>query len=182
MNNTDMQKKDKDKRQERGERLLEKCKEILQKEKIPVCEKIKALKINDRIRSRFGSCRKVQSGQRDTEEYLIEVSGRLMESEDKAIETVLLHELLHTCYGCMNHGKRWKRYAMQLNQKYGYEIKPTARYESFGLEDPGSREQIRYRIVCRECGMEIIRRRRCKLVENTDRYRCGKCGGKLEIR
>ena len=39
-----------------------------------------------------------------------------------------------------------------------------------------------YRIVCRECGMEIIRRRRCKLVENTDRYRCGKCGGKLEIR
>ena len=107
MNNTDMQKKEKDKRQERGERLLEKCKEILQKEKIPVCEKIKALKINDRIRSRFGSCRKVQSGQRDTEEYLIEVSGRLMESEDKTIETVLLHELLHTCYGCMNHGKRW---------------------------------------------------------------------------
>lgn len=177
-----MKRMNESKRQERAEHLMEKGREILRKEKIPASERIRGLKINDGIRSRFGSCKKVQSGQKDKEEYIIEISGTLMESEEKVIETVLLHELLHTCYGCMNHGKRWKMYAMQLNQKYGYEIKPTARYEAFGLEDPGSREQIRYRIVCRECGMEIIRRRRCKLVENTDRYRCGKCGGKLEIR
>lgn len=177
-----MNKIEEKKRQERAEQLLEKCRELLQSEKIPVCEGIIGLKINDGIRSRFGSCRKVQGVKKMNPEFEIEISGRMMNADDRAIETVLLHELIHTCYGCMNHGKRWKQYAGKLNQKYGYEIKPSSRYEAFGLKDPGSREEIHYRIVCMNCGMEITRKRRCPLVVNTDRYRCGKCGGKLEIR
>lgn len=169
-------------RQERAEHLMEKCRDILRKEKIPASERIAGLKINDGIRSRFGSCRKVHGADNCSADYQIEISGRLMTGDDKAIETVLLHELLHTCYGCMNHGKRWRQYAMRLNQKYGYEIKATSGYEAFGLEDPGRREQVRYRIVCVNCGMEFTRKRRCPIVVNTDRYRCGKCGGRLEIR
>ncbi|MGN1413572.1 MAG: SprT-like domain-containing protein [Anaerovoracaceae bacterium] len=182
MNTTSLMEKKEEKREERAESLLKNCRELLRKEGIPASENIVGLKINDRIRSRFGSCRKVNTRNQRSGEYLIEISGKILEGEDQTVETVLLHELLHTCYGCMNHGKRWKRYAMQLNQKYGYEIKPSAGYEAFGLEDPGSREKIRYRIVCMNCGMEMTRKRRCPLVVNTDRYRCGKCGGKLEIR
>lgn len=175
-------KKEMDKRMARAEFLLKKCREILRREGVPVVEEISSPVINDRIRSRFGSCRRIGSKRSSNAEYIVEISGRLMECDDPAVETVLLHELLHTCPGCMNHGKKWKAYAEKLRQKYGYDIRPTARYEAFGLEDPGSKEPVRYRIVCKNCGMEIIRKRRCPLVENVDRYRCGKCGGKLEIR
>lgn len=186
-------------RQKRAERLLETCREILRIEGIPASENIAGIKINDRIRSRFGSCRKERNaagpekkagagtrpgkGTADSAVFHIEISGRMMLCrEDKDIETVLLHELLHTCPRCMNHGAKWKGYAEKLNKKYGYNIRAAARYEDFGLEEPGSRESVKYHIVCTGCGLEMRRKRRCPLVENIGRYRCGKCGGKLEIR
>ncbi len=159
----------------RSKRLLEKCRCILREEKIPASEYIQRLTINGRVRSRFGKCTKKGSG------YEIELSGHLMEADDTAIETVILHELLHTCPRCLNHGKLWKAYAEKLNHKYGYRITATSSYHSMGLEDPGSRETVKYMIKCTKCGTEYPRKRKCSLVENVDRYRCGKCGGKLEI-
>ena len=159
----------------RAEMLLEKCREILRMERIPASENIKKLTINGRVRSRFGKCTKTAGG------YDIELSGRLMGADDTAIETVILHELLHTCPRCLNHGKQWKTYAAKLNGKYGYRITATSSYKSMGLKDPGSREQVKYLVKCTKCGQEYPRKRKCNLVENVDRYRCGKCGGKLEI-
>ena len=155
--------------------LLQKCRNILREEGIPASDRITKLTVNYRVRSRFGRC--VRTGQ----EYEIELSGRLLEAEDRVIETVILHELLHTCPRCLNHGTLWKAYAEKLNRKYGYHIRPTTTYESLGLKDPGSREAVKYLVVCRNCGARYPRKRRCSLVENVDRYRCGKCGGKLEI-
>ena len=159
----------------RVKELLEKSRQLLREEKIPASEKIKALKINHRIRSRFGRCIKTAGG------YEIELSGRMMAASDRDIETVLLHELLHTCPGCMNHGKRWAEYAAWINRKYGYKISTTTTYESLGLENPGSRESVRYMVRCKSCGAEYPRKRMCSLIRDVDRYRCGKCGGKLEI-
>lgn len=156
--------------------LLETCRNILRTEGIPAAEKITGIKINRRARSRFGRCTKTRSG------YEIEVSEQLLKCDEKEIETVLLHELLHTCPKCMNHGQLWKRYAEILNRKYGYNITVRTSYEKLGLENPGSRESIKYRIVCTKCGQEYPRRRKCSLTENPERYSCGKCGGKLEIR
>lgn len=155
--------------------LLERCRKIMREEKIPVSEKINKLTVNGRVRSRFGKCTKTAMG------YDIELSGYLMDADDTAIETVILHELLHTCPKCLNHGKLWKAYAEKLNRKYGYQIAATSSYSSIGLKDPGSRETVKYMITCTRCGAEFPRKRKCSLVENVDRYRCGKCGGKLEI-
>ena len=159
----------------RTEELLQKCRRILREEHIPVTEHPIDLTINSRVRSRFGKCTK--TGNR----YSIELSGYLMETEDRTVETVLLHELLHTCPGCLNHGKRWKAHAEKVNQKYGYNITATTSYEKMGMADPGSRETVKYLVKCSSCGLEIPRKRKCRLVENVDRYRCGKCGGKLKI-
>ena len=159
----------------RSEWLLEKCRNILREEKIPASENIQKLTINERVRSRFGKCTKKGSC------YEIELSGHLMGADDTVIETVILHELLHTCPRCLNHGKLWKSYAEKLNRKYGYRITATSSYNSMGLKDPGSREPVKYLVKCTKCGTEFPRKRMCSLVENVDRYRCGKCGGKLEI-
>ena len=152
------------------------CRDLLRKEGIPAAEKIKGPVVNHRVRSRFGRCMKTASG------YEIEVSSRVLACDVKQVETILLHELLHTCPNCMNHGVQWKQYAKQLNGKYGYRITSRTSYETLGIEDPGSRETIKYLVVCTGCGLEIQRKRRCRLTEHPEQYRCGKCGGTLEIR
>ena len=167
--------KEQKQQEKRAAVLLQKCRNMLREEGIPASERITKLTLNYRVRSRFGKCTKMAAG------YEIELSGRLMDAEDSVIETVILHELLHTCPRCLNHGKLWKAYAEKLNRKYGYCIRSATTYESLGLENPGSREQVKYLIICRNCGAQYPRKRRCSLVENVDRYRCGKCGGKLEI-
>ena len=160
---------------ERAGKLLKKCTGILKKEGIPVSENIGELVINSRAKARFGKCTNIKGM------YQIEVSSELFQLEDKPIETVILHELLHTCRGCMNHGKRWKQYAAVLNETYGYEITAKTSYEHLGLKTPESRESVKYMVVCCRCGAQFPRKRMCSLVENVDRYRCGKCGGNLEI-
>ena len=40
-------------------------------------------------------------------EYTIEVAARLLGQPGLLRET-LVHELLHTCPGCRDHGERWK--------------------------------------------------------------------------
>ena len=170
----------------RAENLLQECMEMLRKEGIPVSEHILGIVINPRIRSRFGSCRRVEERNKrgrviKTAGYRIELSRHMMDCGDEDIKTILFHELLHTCPRCMNHGRTWKTYADHLNKKYGLNIKTTARYSDFGMEEPAGREEVKYRIVCQSCGQELARKRRCSLVENTDRYRCGKCGGMLKI-
>lgn len=155
--------------------LMLKCRNILKTEGIPISDKILGPVVNKRIRSRFGRCIKKMS------QYEIEISSRLLDCTDSVIEEILIHELLHTCPGCMNHGRKWKGYAEKLNRSYGYCIQVRTSYEKLGLENPGSREPVKYRIVCTGCGQVIERRRKCRLVDHIDRYRCGKCGEKLEI-
>ena len=139
--------------------------------KIPVSEHIcPQVRLNRRARTRFGCCIR-QSGA-----YLIELSARLAEngSED-AIMQVLAHEALHTCYGCSNHGKRWKSYAAKMNAAYGYDISRTVKFEDLGLEDD---RPARYWVVCTKCGRRTARMKRSALVDHPERYRC-RCGGAL---
>ena len=89
--------------------------------KIPVSQEIAPhVRLNRRARTRFGCCIRREG------RYTIELSAQLAEqgSED-AILQVLAHEVLHTCYGCSNHGARWKGYAQRMNSIYGYRIRRT---------------------------------------------------------
>ncbi|MBD5133127.1 MAG: SprT family zinc-dependent metalloprotease [Clostridiales bacterium] len=141
--------------------------------KIPVSSSIAPrVRLNRRARTRFGCC------VRRDGKYAIELSARLAEqgSED-AILRVLAHEVLHTCYGCSNHGKRWKGYAQRMNDAYGYQIKRTDDYSGLGIEDD---RPVRYWVVCAQCGRRIPRMKRSPLVDHPGRYRCA-CGGALRV-
>ena len=161
--------------------IYEECRAEQRSVGIPCPENITTIKINSRAKSRFGSCRVVKSLGR-IKYYEIELSAELFKSCDKDIKAVLHHEMIHTCRGCMNHGARWKEYAARLNARYGYNIQRTTSYESLGLERPEKKENVKYIIVCENCGMKIERKRKCRLVTETNNYRCGKCGGKLKLR
>ena len=92
------------------------------------------------------------------------------------LRATLLHELLHTCYGCQNHGKRWKAYAQRVGEALGVEITRTVPLE--GPAQPLRQEPVKYLLQCQSCGRLIPRRRLSKAVKYPSRYRCP-CGGKL---
>lgn len=141
--------------------------------KIPVSREIDPrVRLNRRARTRFGCCVRKEG------RYTIELSARLAEQgAEDAVLQVLAHEVLHTCYGCSNHGERWKGYAKLMNDAYGYHIRRTDNYEELGIEDD---RPVRWWVVCGKCGRRIPRMKRSPLVDHPERYRCT-CGGVLRV-
>ena len=138
---------------------------------IPVSNRLEPeVRINTRARRRLGWCY-YQSGR-----YWIEVSQAVLEDEDLLKQT-LVHELLHTCPKCRDHGPKWKAYAQTVNEKLGYRIERTVKTET----PAGSlrHEEIKYILECQSCGAQIKRMRMSKAVKSPWRYRCP-CGGKLK--
>ena len=140
---------------------------------IPVSQNIRPqVRLNRRARTRFGCCVRRDGA------YTIELSELLArQGEERAILQVLCHEVLHTCYGCSNHGARWKGYAQRMNAAYGYQIQRTDNYDALGIQD---HRPVRYYVVCQRCGRRIPRMKRSPLVDHPERYRCA-CGGTLGV-
>ena len=153
-----------------GKTLLARAVEQARALGIPVSARISPrVAVNRRAVTRFGCC--IRRGG----EYVIELSERLLEAEERACMQTLAHEVLHTCPGCRNHGALWKEYAARMNGAYGYAISRTGTCEALGVADV---RPVRYRLVCERCGQEFCRSRRSPLVDHPERYRC-RCGGVL---
>lgn len=150
-------------------RVMEQAREL----RIPISDRIDPhVRVNHRAVARFGCCFRQGEG------YFIELSERLLLAEDWACMQTLAHEVLHTCWGCRNHGRRWKGYAARMNEAFGYRISRTQTCQALGVPDA---RPVRYVLVCRTCGMEFRRVRASALVQHPERYRCP-CGGTLERR
>lgn len=136
--------------------------------KIPVSREIDPhVEINDRAVNRFGCCQYRGGKNR------IEVARRVAEGPEESCRAVLAHEILHTCWGCRNHGKRWNKYARRMGEAYGYVICRATTNEELGVEGPGP---CRYLLRCEKCGAEFQRYRASSLTRHPERYRC-RCGG-----
>lgn len=128
--------------------------------------------INSRPRKRYGCCRV------KNDFFQIEISKFVLECSWEKISEILAHEVLHTCEGCYNHGKLWKKYARLMNDAYGYEISRLSSPEKMGLEKTENEDQIRYIIKCKQCGREYPRQRFTCVMQKINAYRC-RCGGEL---
>lgn len=138
-----------------------------------------AVKENRRAKKRLGCCKKEKRAMQDF--FIIEISTVLKDESDERIKEVMLHELLHTCKGCFNHGKAWKALAEKVNQSYGYHISTYADANYLETVRPQS-EPYRYAIVCTRCGNIGYRRKKSKVITQIKNYRCSKCGGSLQVR
>lgn len=138
---------------------------------IPISGQIEPhVRINRRAVNRLGCCRRQGNG------YVIELAARVAESAEESCRETLAHELLHTCPGCQNHGGLWKKYARQMNEAYGYNIKRVAAEETAESIQP---RPFKYIVRCEKCGAEIGRYRASPLTRHPERYRC-RCGGRLK--
>lgn len=161
------------------------CMELLRNINIPFEEPV-AWTVNTRATRRWGQCRRRYNGYYYAYEYHINISSLLLDeraSEKDLIETIL-HELIHTCPGCMNHGHEWKTYADVVNRKYGYNISRLKKgeEESAALMIENKKANANYVCVCEKCGHEFFYSRRCGVIENPSRYTHTKCGGHLKLK
>lgn len=131
--------------------------------------------VNTRAKSRWGQCKGLGHGY-----YSINITNRLLADniDDMATKNTIMHELLHTCEGCMNHGTEWQRLANKVNKVYGYNIKRTTSYEEKGIEQP-EQPKAKYVIGCPCCGAKWEYMRMTKAVQDPRRFLCGKCKKEL---
>lgn len=116
--------------------------------------------------------------------YFLRIGGLFELIPDESIarnkfESTIIHELIHTIPGCMNHGKKFKRICNLVNYKYPqYKIQTSSSAEDFGIVE--SKPKVKYKIICSKCGKEYLYERKPKL--DINRYRCSICGNiKLEL-
>lgn len=154
------------------------CMEMLDEIAVPY-RKVETFTVNTRA-SRWGLC-SLRDGK-----FYIQINVTLLDErngEDGLINT-LLHELLHTCPGCMNHGPNWKYYAERVRKIYGYDIKRTSDNDEKEVTTGNlnyKRREYKYFIYCEKCGKLMARRKRaCHLTDNLGLYQHGgTCHGKL---
>lgn len=139
---------------------------------------IRNISINTRAKNRWGQTKMVQNHW-----YVIDVSDRLLNDNvsDTATKDTIIHEILHTCEGCFNHGEPWQRAANRINSCYPqYNIKRCTSPEEKGIQLP--KESYKYTVSCPSCGSTIGYNRAGKVVQHPNRYRCAKCNGALEVK
>lgn len=139
---------------------------------------VKKFEVNTRAKSRWGRCRKTGGY------YIIEVNVDLLDERNdlNGLKETILHELLHSCKDCMNHGKEWKRLAAKVNHTYGYNITRCSNAEEKGVSFHRTTTrktpmEYKYAIKCNKCGQVVRRSKMSKTIQRPDLYRCGICGG-----
>lgn len=188
--------------EEKLNRIFNECKEELKNIGIDIEDEKSIgkidISISKRSSKRYGCCKQeepdktcktiIKRGWRKTIRYEkfkihhIEISKWVMDLDEKIIKNTIIHELIHCIPYCNNHGAEFKKYANYINSKLGYNISRLGnKKEDFEKSNVKYNEEelYKYKIRCIKCGQEFLRKR---LNTNFSRkYRCGKCGGKLEV-
>lgn len=113
--------------------------------------------------------------------HSIEISRWVMDLKPEIIKNTIIHEIIHCLPNCSNHGEDFKKYATYINYRLGYNISRVGDRAS-DLKASNVQpviEKYNYKIECTSCGYNFLRKRlNCNF---SKKYRCGKCGGKLQI-
>lgn len=134
--------------------------------------------VNTRAVNRWGQCKRLASGG-----YEINISSRLLDENvpEISLKNTVIHELLHTCRNCMNHGAEWKYLAQKVNRAYPqYNIKRTASSEEYHVQTASVVRKPKYAYECIKCKKQIFRYRESEFTRNVGNYRCASCHGKFQ--
>ena len=132
--------------------------------------------VNYRAHRRWGQCSVVPGG------YTIEISSVLLDerNDETGLMNTILHELIHSVKGCMNHGAKWKAIAAKVKAAYGYNIKRTSNAAEKGVDEATRPIEYKYIFKCKGCGCTVRRERASKFVQYYQHYHCAVCGGAFE--
>lgn len=127
------------------QKIAAECVSEMKKVNIPIRDNkindVKAGDIND-----FGLC--THDGY--YKNFVITIRNDLVQDNCPLTELkqVIIHELIHTCPRCWTHGKTWIKYALIINDAYGYSLFEGRNYDSFFHNE----KPILHRYKCPKCG------------------------------
>ena len=101
--------------------LFKRCCEELDAIGVPYSHNIKSIKANNRYVSTYG----MTSHYTTDDSYEIQIASFLLSdklTDDRIVRSTIFHELVHTCDGCMNHGKLFHKYGNLISDCYDVEI------------------------------------------------------------
>lgn len=75
--------------------------------------------------------------------YNIEVNSKLNKCEYNEIKNTIYHEVLHSINGGNDHTGRWKSKAIEVNKKYGLNIKRTNNYNAVSQQKKNTNTMFR---------------------------------------
>lgn len=163
------------------------------------CGNIVELEANSRAKSRWGQCETVVYNKDWSKKcYKISISVLHLDerNSEEGLKNTIIHELLHTCKNCHGHKGEWKRLAEKVRRELGYNIKRCSTADEMGINvgfnetdetynNKSSKKKSanppKYLIVCTHCGYTYPRYKKSAVVQHPERYRCGRCGGKLKL-
>ena len=157
----------------------------LKKLGVPVSQEICPEIRFSKATSWYGQCQQNRVYKHRRYRFGISISEYHLQSSERAVRNTLIHELLHTCQGCLNHGPKWKYYADLVQREMGYKILRCGgdkdRNDAIEVARQEKRDARRpkYILICAQCGHEFQRYRKSNLVLHPEKYRC-KCGGKIK--
>ena len=93
--------------------------------------------------------------------------------------STIVHELIHTVKGCMNHGDKFHKIADICNKAYDLDIGTYTSKNELEACREYRLKTARYIVQCTKCGNTIFRSRNCDLIRYTNLYSCI-CGGELK--
>ena len=158
------------------------AKSILNKLKIPYSKKIKKI-VASAMSEELGLCTNFP----EDDSYIIEINEDLVDvvmktKKQSLIDSmmgVILHEMMHTCEGCLNHSPLWHEYVDLVNENYGYHISTVTSADDKEIVDILCKD-YKYAITCQKCGFSFYYKRNCPAVKNCESYHCSYCGGELK--
>ena len=109
--------------------------------------------------------------------YFLRIGGlfQLIPNEELArirFQSTIIHELIHTIPGCMNHGNKFKRICSLVNRKYPqYQLQTSTDASIYGINL--EEDKPKYKIICECCGKEYLYCRKPK--RNITDYLCSVC-------
>ena len=129
---------------------------------------------------RYGRCSRHLNGT-----FTIEVSIRLLNENVpiEILEDTIIHELIHTCEGCFNHGKQFHKIASIINDCYScYNLDTKSSSEENKILQEIVPVQYKYFLFCENGCWEEGYMRKTKSIKYPHIYKCSKCGGSCKSR
>lgn len=140
---------------------------------------IKEIKVNDRLSRALGRC--CERGTSENPWYRLEFNPEMLRKCNyNFIMSTILHEIIHTCDGCYNHGANFKAAGRKVMAKYPqYKISTTSDpYENCvaGLHYSGGK----YAVKCDKCGTVIYKNRMRNIIKYPNTYVHKLDGGRFQ--
>jgi len=122
-------------------------------------------------------------GQYSISKHEIAITERLLDERlpIEMLENTIIHELIHTCDGCYNHGSKFQAYGRKVNRELGYNISTyVAKDEVKAMQEIYKPKDRPYIVYCPSCKTEFTYAIKSKVWKHPEMYVCTACRQRLK--